>query len=530
MDRVRHKRNYDLHSWTGVALGFFLFVVCFTGSVALFYNEILSWEDPNKRITLPAEPAAFNETFTEWHAELEASGEVEYLNVYFPRLHAPYYAAYAHVDLPDGSHVDHSVQWHPETLEMLPERADGMARWLYDFHRDLMWPAKLGGRTVGRALVGVAGVILLLAIVSGVIAHTKIREELFTLRYMRSMRLKWQDTHKVLGLWGLPFYSMIALTGAVLGIVTLLAPIIAILAFKGDQQALFDAVIGQPPEPVGQQVQMMSVDDIYAMPHPESGERPWYVATHNWGDEAAVLDIYYKEDRKLISAEGRTVSAVTGEPAYSATTDTKTPGNRLVAAMSPLHYGTFGGIALKALYFVLGLSLAVITALGTMMWIERRLHGNEGAKSERFYRRLSRFNVGICAGIGFASAGLLVHGVLYAGAESSRLFWTGTAYFALWFAALAYAMVRKDEYRTTSELVGLSGILLLTASVLNMVTTGHGIAHGLFGDGHAPTAWVDVTLIGLGAASIAVALALPKKRAEKTKRRRESTAEVVPAE
>lgn len=31
MDKARHKRNYDLHSWSGVTLGIFLFIVCFTG-------------------------------------------------------------------------------------------------------------------------------------------------------------------------------------------------------------------------------------------------------------------------------------------------------------------------------------------------------------------------------------------------------------------------------------------------------------------------------------------------------------------
>ena len=529
MDRVRHKRNYDLHSWTGVALGMFLYIVCFTGSIALFYHEMLSWEDPTKRIELQAEPAAFNETFTQWVDGLSAEGEVEFLNFTYPTVYEPYYQAYAHQHISDDEHADHFMRWHPTTLEQVEVREDGMARWLYDFHRDLMWPTQLGGRTIGRALVGVAGVILLLSIITGVIAHTKIREELFSLRYLRSVRLKWQDTHKVLGLWGLPFYAMIALTGAVLGIVTLLAPIIAVLAFKGDQQALFDAVIGQPPDAVGVQAQMISVDELAQMRHPESGEAPWYVITHHWGDEGAVLDVYFKSETELKYAEGVSVSGTTGEFTYSATTDTETPGNRLTAAMAPLHYGTYGGIALKALYFVLGMSLAVITALGTMMWIERRLHGNEGNRSQVFYRGLSRLNVGVCVGILVASSGLFIHNSLYVGSEAARLAWTGWTYFGLWFAAIAYAFARKDEYKATIEMMAASGAALIAASVLNSVTTGHTIWSGLLGNGHAPTAWVDVTLIGLGMATIAIAASLPKARTEKG-RPKKAKAEPVPAE
>ncbi|MEM6914051.1 MAG: PepSY-associated TM helix domain-containing protein, partial [Pseudomonadota bacterium] len=406
---------------------------------------------------------------------------------------------------------------------------DGLSTWLLDFHRDLMWPTQLGGRTVGRALVGVAGVILMLTIISGIIAHTKIREEFFTLRYLRSVRLKWQDTHKVLGLWGTPFYAMIALTGAVLGIVTILAPIAALLAFRGDQQALIEAVVGQPPEPVGVQAMMLSADEVAQMRHPETGAEPWYVVTHNWGDEGAVFDIYYKPESRLFIAEGVSISGVTGEPVFNATTATSTPGNRLVGAIAPLHYGTYGGIALKALYFLLGISLAVITAFGTMMWIERRLHGNEGNRSPGFYRGLSRLNVGVSAGIVLATCGLLVHHTLYAGAETSRLMWTGWTYFGLWFAAMGYAFVRKDEYRANMEILLASGAALILASVLNMAMTGHTIWNGLWGDGHAPTAWVDVSLIALGIATIAIAAALPKKRAEKA-RRVKTEAEPVPAE
>ena len=514
MDRARHSRNYDLHSWTGLTLGLFVFVVCFSGCIALFYHEMLAWEDPAKRIALPDEPAPINETLTVWTNEIKGEGELEFLNLSFPNVYEPYYAAYGHVHSENGDHIDHYARWHPLTLEPLPDREDGMARWLYDFHRDLMWPAELGGRTIGRALVGVAGVILMLSIVTGVIAHTKIREELFSLRYLRSVRLKWQDTHKVLGLWGLPFYAMIAFTGAFLGIVALLAPIVAVLAFKGDQQALIDAVVGQPPEAVGIEARMLSMDKIAEMRHPENGYAPRFVIANNWSDEGAVFDVYFAPDTELKIVEAVSISGVTGEEVENPAIAVDTPANRVAAAVTPLHYGTYGGIALKGLYFVLGLALAVITALGLMMWIERRLHGKEGKRSKSFYRGLSRLNVGVCMGIVVASAGLFVHNVLYAGAESSRLVWTGWTYFGIWFAAIGYAFWRGDEYRATAELMAGAGLTLLAAALLNGAVTGHPVWAGFSADGHAPTAWTDIVLLAIGAAGLGLSAALPKRRAQ----------------
>ncbi|MEM7741729.1 MAG: PepSY-associated TM helix domain-containing protein [Pseudomonadota bacterium] len=518
MDRERHQRNYDLHSWIGVALGWFVYVVCFTGSIALFYHEILGWEDPAKRTMLPAEPIAFHEVFDGWVAERDAEGEIEFLTVTFPTVMEPYYSAFAHVDHDDGTHENFFPRWHPATAQVLPERKDGMARWLLDFHRDLMWPSALGGRTVGRALVGVAGVILMLAILSGVVAHTKITDELFTLRYWRSVRLKWQDTHKVLGLWGLPFYTMIAFTGAFLGIVAILAPLVAVLAFKGDQEALIEAVLGEPPQAVGAPADMMSLDDVITLRHPETGEVARRVNIHNWRDQGAVYDVFFEPQSKLELVEAKSYSGVTGEAVTNPAIMADTPALRVSTAITPLHYGTYGGITLKLLYLVLGMSAAVITAFGSMMWIERRLHGNEGHRSPAFYRALSRLNVGITVGVAVATAGLFVHNTLYSGTEAMRMIWTGWAYFAVWFAAIGYAWFRADDYRATKELITLTGAFLLIASALNATLTGHPVWFVLTGEGHAPTAWVDVALIVASIATFGIAYALPSFRVGKKRK------------
>ena len=536
MDRARHRRNYDLHSWTGITLSLFVFIVSFSGCLALFYHEVLAWEDEAKRIAVPAEPIEMNDIYLGWLAERRAEGEVEFMNFRYPSENEPYYSAFAHVHETDGdriNHVDHWAYWHPATGEPISVREDGMARWLYDFHRDLMWPAQLGGRTIGRALVGVAGVILMLAIITGVIAHTKIREELFSLRYFRSVRLKWQDTHKILGLWGLPFYAMIAFTGAFLGIVAILAPIAAVLAFKGDQDALVEAVIGAPVEPTGVQAQMLSVDEVRRLTHPRIEGAPAYVIMHNWGDEAAEFDVYFESDARLAIYEPLYISGVTGEVLAHKHEATTSPGNRVTTAIAPLHYATFGGITLKYLYLILGLALCAITVMGNMMWIERRLHGNEGRRSERFYRGLSRLTVGVTCGIGVASAALLHHDKFYAGAESSRLFWTGWTYFIVWAIAIAYAFVRRDEYRATKDMIAFGGLLLALAPLTNGVMTGDFAWNALTGASNALVAWTDLAFLICGLLTIALAAVLPRTRPQTLRQRRRAAqidADPAPAE
>lgn len=514
MDRARHRRNYDLHSWTGISLGLFVYVVSFTGCIALFYHEIKTWEDPAKRLAIAAEPVAINETFEAWVRANAGDKKIEFLRIDYPSLYEPYYFARLQTldDLRERRVV--SRRWDSATAETLPERGEGLSTWLLDFHRDLMWPKSLGGRTVGRSLVGVAGIILMLSILSGVIAHTKIVRELFSLRYFRSVRLKWQDTHKVLGLWGLPFYTMIAFTGAFLGIIALLAPIVAVLAFKGDQEALFDAVLGKPLEPAGVAARMVSVDELAKLRELGSGRAPALVVMRNWGDENARFDVYFEADTELAQVDGMEISGVTGERIEDSQFDDMTPATRVTNAISPLHYGTYGGIALKLLYFVLGLSLCVITALGSMMWLERRLYGYEGKRSEAYYRRLSRFTVGVTLGVAVASVALFYLDKLYAGAEEARLVTTGWTYFGVWAAAIVYALCRSNDYRTTRELMTLTGIGLLGLPLLNGLVTGDYFFSSVAAAeaGQAVAAWVDVVFLVAGGLTCATAAALPRNR------------------
>ena len=528
--RDRKVRIYDLHSWTGIALGLFVYVVSFTGCLALFYHEIHSWEDPAKRLTVPDAPVALQPHLDAWVDETAAGHEVTFVLVQYPSTYEPYFFARLNTKDADGHTDSFTRRWDPATGVVLPERGEGLATWLLDFHRDLMWPDELGGRQIGRSIVGVAGIILMLSILTGVITHSKMMRELFTLRYLRSVRLKWQDTHKVIGLWGLPFYAMISFTGAFLGVIALLLPIMAAIVVKGDTDKLLAALGNEPPERTGAATRMITVDEVGAMRHAQTGNAPSGVFITNWGDETAIYQVNYEAASKLVSFDAVTISGVTGQPTTGNAFLEPAVVNRVLSAITPLHYGTYGGIALKVLYLVLGLSLCAVTALGLMMWIERRLHGNEGRKSEAFYRRLSRFTVGVTAGVAVASVALFYHDKLYTGAESARLVWTGWTYFLVWAVVVAYAMWRTNDYRTTRDLTALTGLGLIGLPLLNGLATGDFFLSGLAG-ANPVTAWVDVSFLVLGAITCTLAAALPSHRPEAVAATTDTThAHAAPAE
>lgn len=512
MNRLRHLRIYDLHSWTGIALGLLVFVVSYTGVPALFHDEFHVWEDPAARLDVPADPVSADAVIRPWIEKQAGEDEIAFLRVGYPTRYQPFLSAFLRIQPEGRPFRDIEARWNAQTGALLPERGDGGAHLLYDLHRDLAWPDALGGRTVGRAIVGIVGIVLALSILTGVVAHTRITRDLFALRWHRSVRLKWQDTHKVFGLWGLPFYGMISLTGAFLGVIVLLAPVIALIAFKGDQETLLAEVIGSVPDPAGVAAPMLALDQIWQMRHAVSGEAPLFVVLNNWGDQNALFDVYFRSETVLRIVDVESISGVTGTGVPNPVVDVDGPADRVTAAVTPLHYGTFGGIALKALYAVLGLSLAIITALGSMMWIERRLHGNEGGRSIQFYRFLSKLTVGVCMGLVLATPAVLIAGRIYSGPEDMRYVWMVRALFIVWFAGLGYAFVRANEYGAVREMLGATGMLFLVAPLVNVVLTGNPLEAAFTGNGHGLTSIIDLTLAGLGLALLILAPTLPRAR------------------
>lgn len=516
MNRDRHKRLYDLHSWVGVILGLFIYVVSFTGVVALFDEEIRPWENPNIRLGISNEPVPFEPLLQGVIDEIQAdNGKLGTMIIRTPQALAPYYQIHANYTKPDMSkdHLDIDRKWNTATGEVLSERGEGMSNWLLNFHRSLMLP-----RTLGRTIVGLAGIFMLLSVVTGIFIHGKIIRKFFSLQLHRSQRLKWQDSHKVLGIIGLPFSLMISFTGALLGVVAILGPLIAVIAFQGNTQALFDKVLGVPSQPSGEIAQMLSMDEVFNMRHPQSGLGPELIIADHYGDKNAEFTLFYDEPKTLSIHDVYAINGATGQGSKSKTgRQIPTPATRVINTTTPLHYGTYGGIWLKWIYAFMGMALCIMIATGQMLWVERRQHGGEGNKSDQFYNIISRTNIGVCLGFPLASVCLFYLDKLYIGAETARLYWTGVTYFTVIFGAMIFAQFRTNDYKTSKILIILCGTLLLGLPILNAITTG-ATFWNYSGVGEQISNRVDISLFLLGLVTIFASTKIPTKRNIKEKK------------
>src|SRR5690606_14142369 len=103
------------------------------------------------------------------------------------------------------------------TGEVLQARETRGGSFLYRFHFELYGLPRIWARWI----VGIATLLMLVAIISGVITHKKIFKDFFTFRPGKGQR-SWLDAHNATAVFALPFHIMITFSGLLLLLFTLM--------------------------------------------------------------------------------------------------------------------------------------------------------------------------------------------------------------------------------------------------------------------------------------------------------------------
>ncbi|MEM1182630.1 MAG: PepSY-associated TM helix domain-containing protein, partial [Acidobacteriota bacterium] len=398
LSRDAFQRFYDLHSWLGSVSGLALFICAFSGTLALFERDLVAWERPEVRFTGPEA------------GSLDVDQLLSRAIVHLDEIHDHAVHDFF-VTLPlknqgglqvraFGEGEVHKVHVDPYTGSVLDGDTKRTAfEFLTHLHTDLHLP-----RPFGRYLVGFLGVVMMMSLISGVLAHPKIIKDLFLLRWRPSLRLTASDVHKQVGVWGLVFGSVMAFTGAVIGLLGLIAPAMVLSAFGGDVGKATEAFSGPRFEETGVTAEMLPVAPLIER---VQDQRPDFRVTtlffSHWGDESAevTLNLERAPYRQLTAGESHRVSLADGETLYVSTFTERGLGSRLFGSVQPLHYALFGGLGLKLIYFISGLVLSLGIATGTLIWIERR-RSSAGGRDRYFW--LGRLHLGGSLGLVVASA------------------------------------------------------------------------------------------------------------------------------
>jgi len=499
-----------MHSWVGLITGILLFVIAFTGAVAVFARpELKVWANENIRAEIPAQPQKLGALVEKYSKEVDpAYLEEVHISLPSPRFMAAASILYeGHFEKPNGGeeHRGTVFQLHPEDLSLVKEwtmeewfNSDSldMAVFIAKFHGDLHL-----GRPLGFILTGLLGLTLMVSIVTGVFIHRKILAQLFTFRVSKTFSLMLNDGHKVMSIWAVLFHSVIAFTGAFLGLATvILVPAAAYVGFNGDQDKLVETFTAVKAPVIAHVEQPTKIGDILER---SAADRPDLtfnrVTIMGYGDQNALVYVFGVGSEQL-GGETLIYKGATGEFVKSQANFGRLEGvtGKILDAMFPLHYGNFGGLLVKSIWAILGLATALLPITGLMLWIERGLNAQNPAHSRGTYEAFNKLLTGACGGVVLATVALfptqLFLNKWVADAGHTNIIFT--VFFATWFISTVLPFV-INQAKALTVITLLTAWTMILIMPLDAVLTGSHLFN-LMDTGHYMSMSVNAVMLALG--------------------------------
>ncbi|WP_294294210.1 PepSY-associated TM helix domain-containing protein [uncultured Sphingomonas sp.] len=505
----------SLHTWSGLLLGWVLFVVFVTGTIAFWREGLNRWMRPElARVESPATVLAGAQRFLQGKAPDAKSWFITMPGVSSPGAQVLW------IPQPKPGEIARGRRGRRDTQALIG--ADGrptVARetrggdFFYRFHFDLYYMPVIWARW----LVGVASIMMLVAILTGIVTHKKIFRDFFTLRRQKDQR-SWLDGHNATAVLALPFHLMITYTG----IVTLMALLMpwATIANYEDEAKFSDAMFPhvKAEERSGTATPLTDLRRIVRDAEARLGGPAGFIEVTQPGDVVSRVTVsrtpgsMLNTRTPLATYDGATGKLVWQSPA---------PGGAAATAgvMIGLHAGRFGDTTMRWLYFLCGVAGTLMVASGLILWtVKRRGKLPDPARPHFGFRLVERLNVAVIGGFPLGVACLLWANRLLPVAMKGRAAWEVHALFLAWGAALLLALVRKPQHGWVA-LLGATGGLLALLPVYNIAFTERGLFASLSSGDWLPVG-VDLTLIVFAAGFLATARRVVRHEPGRRKLRR----------
>lgn len=351
------KRALSAHAAIGLLAGSLLYLICLTGSLAVFAEEWQRIEQQSAPEMATIAPDAVQTAIVNVLASEKGKRRTTHLFVHLPTK-----------GLPRTTITTDNQAVHIDRTGAIAGREENSwTEFLGHLHYQLHLPS-----LVGLTIVGVMGVMMAALSLSGIVAHPRLFRDAFRLRARDRSGIGLADWHNRLGVWTLPFSLAVALTGAMIGLGTVTGYGLAATFYKGDMEAVYAPIFGGEGEADMRPGNMPDVAAaLYRMArlHPEA--KPTYVVLHDPLTAGQHVQIIAEHPQRLIFGEYYNFD-VRGRFLGMAGLSDGTSGQQVAASTYKLHFGNFGGLPVKIAYLLFGMALCVMIATGTYIWLGKR--------------------------------------------------------------------------------------------------------------------------------------------------------------
>lgn len=449
-----------LHTWGGLVPGWVLFVIFFAGTLTCFDKEISHWMRPATHAASSAGQFSYDRS-------------IQHLQAIAPDAHSWWLRGGKEREpLPVIGWVNEDQPYEYRLLEadggkLLGNNTEG-GEFFFKLHYRLGITSSLG-----IWLVGIAGMFMLVALVTGIIIHKRIFKDFFTFRPRGGRGRAWLDAHNASSVLALPFHLIITYTGLTIFSLTYFPAGIQ-SAFDGDLQKFArEADSSFERGASGESAALHAVDPLVARAEALWGgshEALWVNVEHP-GDRNAVIAVMSRQPKDEIAWMTETVyfDGVSGEVLHRS--GPMIIGHHIEHFLSGLHFAQYGGPSIRWLYFFMGLTGCLMIASGMVYWVEKRRQRHLAIGPQRGFRLVCGLNAAAIAGLPAAAAAYFLANRLLPGAATGHAGYEQMVFYGIWLLMLAHALVGAKSPRLWQVQLYGAAILWLAIPVVNLLTT-----------------------------------------------------------
>lgn len=359
--KSRGKFWFVLHGWLTLPVWVFLLFVCVTGTIATIDREILWLIDPSVR----AVHAQDEERLSMNAVKAEVERQIPGVHIAEIRFGEPYMALEMEIATPA---MASGVAWVNPYSGRVQSIATGMnfPGFIRALHGWLLmfW---FTGTPIGWYLVCLMGLPLLGAVITGLVVYKRFWTALYRprLRFGQGARLLWGDIHRLAGVWGSWFIVVIALTGLWFFVVGVLYDLHIPFDIEEPDLPRREA----PTRAAADPLPGADLDAALARAAEQApGARPLSLTPpeHALG----VITVYSREPSLLLTRE-TWVHPYTGDVLGVQEAGVVPLRTTISVIAASLHYGNFGGLAIKLIWTLFGTLLCTLLTSGVVVWWKR---------------------------------------------------------------------------------------------------------------------------------------------------------------
>ena len=351
---MKIKRSFfKIHGWIGTRLSILFFIVCFSGTLATLSNEMDWLFNPEMRATPREELAPRNEILKNLREEYPTASFT-----YWMRPDEPYLADIIYL-VEDGKRS--YVFANRYTGEVQGESQLTIQRFFRDLHYYLFIPFNIGHYTVL-----LFGFLLLISLITALLFYKKWWRKLFELQTGKGTLVLFRSLHRLVGLWSVPFSILFSITG--------------IWYFLERSDLLTEEVNPGAPRLENTEMAEAQLPLSYTIDYDKAvaiaeNSIPGITVGDIIPPENSTSAIYLtgKGEEPLVRQRANRVylDPLSYEVARVQKAEQISTSMWLNDIADPLHFGNWGGLITKFIWFVFGLGISSLILTGIWITLKR---------------------------------------------------------------------------------------------------------------------------------------------------------------